>query len=95
MTDKTTPGPWVHNIHEVLTPDKRWRVASVHGQHCSMAEWEANAQLISAAPELADFARNVAGLDAEHLAGLNLHDLRSLVIEYQAIARAALTKAEG
>lgn len=98
---KHTPGPWV--VHEqgdandfcLLTTDGKWVIAFLQNGELMLEKQRANARLIATAPDLADLARNVAGLDDTALANATLHTLRTWIIEYRAQARAAIAKAEG
>lgn len=50
MTNKHTPGPWDNNApHEQTIKAKGKDVATVY---CSNKDWQANARLIAASPDL-------------------------------------------
>lgn len=96
MKIKHTPGPWVYGYgetHEIgdvlgvglnLLPD--WKPVCVISQASEAnAEDEANAKLISAAPELLEIAESILADDM----------LQYLPAEYVARVRAAIAKATG
>ena len=61
MSTKHTPGPWSWNLVRVqraITGAQGEPVAYVHGEGVSEAESEANASLISAAPDLLAACKN-------------------------------------
>jgi hypothetical protein len=101
MTEtKWTPGVWTAHTR----PDGSFSIESRRRPTilCQRAAWRhraeesiANARLIAAAPEMADFAQNVAGLQEQSVAGMNINTLRATLREYRDEARAILAKAQG
>ena len=94
---KHTPGPWQFDqAHR----DGFWignsdtNVARIYG-YVDHPQIIANARLIAAAPELEDFARNVAGFDDRLLVSADLNILRATLREFRDQARAAIAKATG
>lgn len=87
---KFTPGPWsvIDSNHEVVVRGPRFReiiAAMVHDNTAvgQTTEVRANARLISAAPELLEFAQSFIAWDTEGISPL------------AAQARAAIAKATG
>lgn len=72
-------------------------IAETFGR-CSETDWlpaEANAHLITSAPDLYDVALNVGGFDDSLLQSADLNLLRATLLEFRDQARAALAKARG
>jgi len=87
MTDNQhTPGPWRAKGHCIETEEYSFNwVASV--QTSNVPEWEANARLIAAAPELLDALQSILDIEPSGLS----NEERQLY----ALARAAIAKATG
>ena len=90
-----TPGPWkVEPIHRDRVVAGNFRFLPANDRGAPMEEWQANARLIAAAPDLLDLAKNIAGLDPVYIpAGNSI--LAVAVREWFTQARAAIAKAEG
>ena len=81
-----TPGPWhVESGDEVRAADG-WEVAYIYGASRQRVDWEANARLIAAAPELLEALEAIT-------ANASWADWRDL--DQILNARAAIAKAKG
>lgn len=107
MSDvKHTPGPWVldgHNLSSVIRctvpkghPDARHvcgdyeQIASAHGEN-----WQANASLIAAAPDLLAALQAIGAPDEVDLVSVSDSAIRGMLYAAIRVAQDAIAKAEG